>query len=118
MASVLQGQWYRACGTRLLRIVIVATDTGTIPWRVFFCTDASLSVPEILAGYGSRWSIECFFRDAKQLLGFSDSCAHKKQAVLRVLLALRRPVPQPHHNFRVTTPLRSAASWTPRTETT
>ena len=78
------GQWYRACGTRLLRIVIVATEKGTIPWRVFFCTDASLSVPEILAGYGSRWSIECFFRDGKQLLGFADSCARKKQAVLRV----------------------------------
>ena len=78
------GQWYRACGPRLLRIVIVETDAGTIAWRVFFCTDASLSVPEILAGYGSRWSIECFFRDGKQLLGFADSCAHKKQAVLRV----------------------------------
>jgi hypothetical protein len=77
-------QWYRACGTRLLRIVIVETDSGVVPWRVFFCTDASLSVPEILTRYGGRWSIECFFREGKQLLGFADSSARKKQAVLRV----------------------------------
>jgi hypothetical protein len=77
-------QWYRACGTRLLRIVIVATDRGAVPLRVFFCTDASLSVPQILAGYGARWSIECFFREAKQLLGFADSSARKENAVRRV----------------------------------
>lgn len=77
-------QWYRACGTRLLRIVIVATDKGTLPFRVFFATDASLDVPAIIAGYGARWSIECFFREGKQLLGFGDSCARKEAAVLRV----------------------------------
>jgi hypothetical protein len=31
-----------------------------------------------------RWSIECFFREAKQLLGFADSSARKEKAVLRV----------------------------------
>jgi hypothetical protein len=77
-------QWYRACGTRLLRVVIVATNQGAVPWRVFFCTDVSLSAAQILAGYGARWSIECFFREAKQLLGFADSSARKEQAVLRV----------------------------------
>lgn len=77
-------QWYRACGTRLLRIVIVATDRGAVPFRVFFATDASLDVPTIIAGYGARWSIECFFREGKQLLGFGDSCARKETAVLRV----------------------------------
>jgi len=81
--KTLCAQWYRACGTRLLRIVIVATDKGAVPIRVFFCMDASLSVPQILAGYGARWSIECFFREAKQLLGFADSCARKETAVLR-----------------------------------
>ena len=77
-------QWYRACGTRLLRIVIVATDRGAVPFRVFFSTDASLDVSEIIAGYGARWAIECFFREAKQLLGFADSSARKPDAVLRV----------------------------------
>ena len=82
--KTLCAQWYRACGTRLLRIVIVATERGTIPIRVFFSTDASLDVASIIAGYGARWSIECFFREAKQLLGFADSSARKSQAVLRV----------------------------------
>jgi hypothetical protein len=82
--KTLCAQWYRACGTRLLRIVIVATDNGTLPFRVFFATDASLDVPTIIAGYGARWSIECFFREGKQLLGFGDSCARKEAAVLRV----------------------------------
>jgi hypothetical protein len=40
-------QWYRACGFRLLRIVIVATPKGAIPIRVFFCMDASLSVRDV-----------------------------------------------------------------------
>jgi hypothetical protein len=82
--KTLCAQWYRACGTRLLRIVIVATDQGAVRLRVFFCTDASVNVPAILAGYGARWSIECFFREAKQLLGFADSSARKESAVLRV----------------------------------
>lgn len=82
--KTLCAQWYRACGTRLLRIVIVATEHGNLPFRVFFSTDASHDVPTIIARYGARWSIECFFREAKQLLGFADSQARKEQAVLRV----------------------------------
>lgn len=81
--KTLTAQWYRACGTRLLRIVIVATNRGAVPIRVFFSTDAALAVPEIIAGYGARWAIECFFREAKQFLGFADSSARKPQAVLR-----------------------------------
>jgi hypothetical protein len=34
--KTLTAQWYRACGTRLLRIVVVATFQGTVPWRVFY----------------------------------------------------------------------------------
>jgi hypothetical protein len=82
--KTLCAQWYRACGTRLLRIVIVKTETGAVPIRVFFSTDASLDVTSIIARYGARWAIECFFREAKQLLGFADSSARKEQAVLRV----------------------------------
>jgi hypothetical protein len=77
-------QWYRACGTGLVRIVIVATTTGTLPFRVFFCTDATLDVARILETYAGRWAIEVFFREAKQLLGFADSAARKARAVLRV----------------------------------
>ena len=77
-------QWYRACGVRLLRIVVVKVQGGTIGVRVFFCTDASLSVRQILEGYAGRWSIEWCFRNLKQLLGFADSQARKRAAVERV----------------------------------
>ena len=77
-------QWYRATGTRLLRIVIVATDSGSMPYRVFFSFDATLEVSAILESYAGRWGIEVFFREAKQLLGFADSQARKEAAALRV----------------------------------
>jgi hypothetical protein len=77
-------QWYRATGTRLLRIVVVATDSGVIPFRVFFSFDATLDVRTILETYAGRWGIEVFFREGKQLLGFADSSARKEAAVLRV----------------------------------
>jgi len=79
----LFAQWYRATGTTLLHIVIVKVDAGKIPFRVFFSTDANMSVSEILHGYAGRWSIEVCFRELKQLLGFADSSARKKQAVQR-----------------------------------
>lgn len=82
--KTLVGQWYRATGTRLLRVVVVECTTGKIPIRVFFCSDPTLDVATILETYAGRWGIEVFFRDAKQLLGFADSRARKQAAVLRV----------------------------------
>ena len=77
-------QWYRATGTRLLRIVVVATDSGSMPYRVFFSFDSTLDARAILESYAGRWGIEVFFREAKQLLGFADSQARKEASVLRV----------------------------------
>lgn len=77
-------QWYRACGVRLLRVVVVLTDRGQVPIRVFFCTDPRLDVVRILEGYAGRWGIEVFFREAKQLLGFADSSARRERAVRRI----------------------------------
>ncbi len=54
----LCAQWYRACGVRLLRIIIVKVETGSIGLRVFFSTDAALTARQILEGYAGRWSIE------------------------------------------------------------
>lgn len=76
--------WPRVCGTKVLRIVVVRTEQGDIPIRVFFSTDKDMSVSQVLATYSRRWSIEVLFRDLKQQLGFSDSSARKKEAVLRV----------------------------------
>ncbi len=81
--KTVDAQWYRACGVRLLRIVVVKVDDGTIGMRVFFCTDATVLVPVILETYGGRWAIEVCFRELKQLLGFGDSSARKRAAVER-----------------------------------
>ena len=76
-------QWYRACGDGLLRIVIVMTDQGQVPFRVFFCTDSEVDVVRLLETYAGRWGIEVFFREGKQMLGFADSSARKEAAVRR-----------------------------------
>lgn len=77
-------QWYRACGVRLLRVVVVLTEHGQVPVRVFFCTDPNIDPVRILEGYAGRWGIEVFFREAKQLLGFADSSARRERAVRRI----------------------------------
>jgi hypothetical protein len=76
-------QWYRACGPRLVRIVITKTSCGNIPFRVFFCTDPDVSVEYLLQRYASRWSIEVAFFNLKQFLGFADSQAWSRLAVER-----------------------------------
>ena len=81
--KMCDAQWYRAAGTRILRIVVVRMHGGRIPFRVFFCTDPSLSARAILEGYAERWAIEVCFRELKQLLGFADSSARKRAAVER-----------------------------------
>jgi len=82
--KTLTGQWYRATGSRILRVVVVRIDTGKIGIRVFFSTDPRVSIRYLLEGYARRWSIEVCFRDIKQLLGFSDSSARKREAVERI----------------------------------
>jgi hypothetical protein len=54
--------------------VITECKSGAIPFRVS-CTDPTLTVVQILEGYGRRWAIEVCFRELKQLLGFADSSA-------------------------------------------
>lgn len=76
-------QWYRVCGQRLVRIVIVQVRTGTVPFQVFFSTDPNLSPVDILQGYAKRWSLECTFFDLKQWFGFADSSARSQRAVER-----------------------------------
>jgi hypothetical protein len=79
----VDAQWYRACGIRLLRVVVVKVDDGAIGMRVFFSSDANVEVQTILETYAGRWAIEVCFRDMKQLLGFGDSSARKRAAVER-----------------------------------
>jgi hypothetical protein len=39
-------------------------------WVVFLCTDAKMSEAKILQAYALRWSIEVYFKEVKQNLGF------------------------------------------------
>ena len=72
--KTLDAQWYRACGTRLIRMVVVPSARGKIPFRVFFCTDLTIPVSSIIETYAGRWGIEVCFRDLKQLLGLRFRC--------------------------------------------
>lgn len=74
---------WKVLGPRLLRIVVVDVPTGKVDVQVFFSTDPELSGAEVLPRYARRWSIEVAFRDLKQHLGFADSSARRRQAVLR-----------------------------------
>ena len=76
-------QWYRACGARLLKVVVVPVDTGGQALQVFFCTDPEVEAAALLERYASRWGIEVTFRDLKQHLGFAESSARTPRAVQR-----------------------------------
>lgn len=45
-----------------------AADADT--WVIFLCTDTTLIEAEILKAYSLRWSIEVYFKEIKQHLGF------------------------------------------------
>ncbi|MEO7328240.1 MAG: hypothetical protein ABI193_06665, partial [Minicystis sp.] len=44
-----------SAGQEVLRIVIVATAQGTVPLRVFFCTDATVDVATLVETHAGRW---------------------------------------------------------------
>ncbi len=81
--KTLVAQWYRGAGTQPGRIVVVRVDHGAVRMRVFFCSDAEREVDAILLTYSWRWALEVCFKDLKQLLGFADSSARKREAVER-----------------------------------
>ena len=45
-------------------------DGSAKDWALFLCTDTELSALSILQNYALRWSIEVYFKEAKQHLGF------------------------------------------------
>lgn len=77
--------WSRVCRAVPLRIVVVRCTTGTLPLRVFFCTEAEASARAVLEHYaGTRWPIEVTFRELKQLLGLSHAGVRLEAAVRRL----------------------------------
>ena len=81
-----QALYYTTAGQRLLTIILTRDATGGRPDSVFYCTNLTLTVREILSTYATRWSIEMTFENSKQLLGFGD-------AANRVPLAVERTAP-------------------------
>ena len=75
--------WYHVCPDQLVRIVCVRDEKGKQTDEFFFTTDLSLSPVEIVQLYGSRWSIEITFREAKQHLGLETPQARLQKAVER-----------------------------------
>jgi hypothetical protein len=79
-------QWWHVLGARSVRILVTQCTTGTIALRAFMCTDSAFDPTAVLIAYGRRWSIEVYFFEVKQFLGF---CA----ARVRVEWAVRRLAP-------------------------
>ena len=50
---------------------------------MFYCTNLTLSVEQILATYAYRWAIECTFENCKQFLGLEDPANRVRLAVSR-----------------------------------
>ena len=51
----------------VIRVVIVKFDSGN--WAAYFCTNSQVSVEDIMETISSRWAIEEFFHDTKEVWG-------------------------------------------------
>lgn len=78
-----QGLYYKAGKDRLLKFVLTRDTKGDRPQQIFYCTDLTLSVREILSRYSCRWAIEVTFEHSKQLLGLEDPANRTELAVQR-----------------------------------
>lgn len=82
--KTVRAQWYAVCGAAELCVVVVRTTAGTLPFRVFFATDPSLSALDLVQTYARRWPIEVFFEEARAWLGWGESAQRVEAAVLRI----------------------------------
>ncbi len=75
--------------TGLVRILFVSD--GRKDWQVLLCTDIDLEPAKILQYYARRWSIEVYFKDAKQLLymGKDQSNTFDAQVAANSLVMIR-----------------------------
>ena len=65
--KTFEATWRPAGGA--IRVVLVSEERG---WVAFFCTDRSASVGEILGLVADRFSLECSFRDVKEVVGAGE----------------------------------------------
>ena len=78
-----QALYYKSGGTRLLTIVLTRDKLGKRPDQMFYCTNLTWDVRQILATYAYRWAIECTFENCKQFLGLEDPANRVRLAVSR-----------------------------------
>ena len=78
-----QALYYQSGGSRLLTIVLTRDTLGKRPLQMFYCTNLTWSVRQILSTYAHRWAIECTFENCKQFLGFEDAANRVRLAVSR-----------------------------------
>jgi hypothetical protein len=78
-----QALYYRAGGTRLLTIVLTRDKLGKRPDQMYYCTNLTWDVRQILSTYACRWAIECTFENCKQFLGLEDPANRVRLAVNR-----------------------------------
>lgn len=78
-----QALYYKSGGSRLLTIVLTRDQLGKRPDQMFYCTNLTWDVRQILATYAYRWAIECTFENCKQYLGLEDPANRVRLAVSR-----------------------------------
>ena len=83
LVKTQQALYYKAGGSRLLTIVLTRDKLGKRPDQMFYCTDLTWDVRQILATYAYRWAIECTFENCKQFLGLEDPANRVPLAVSR-----------------------------------
>jgi len=66
--------------TGLVQVLFVSD--GRKQWHAFLCSDLELEAGEILKYYARRWSIEVFFKDAKQMLYLGKEQSETFDAVI------------------------------------
>lgn len=78
-----RGLYYKAGKDRLLTFVLTRDTKGDRPTQIFYCTDLTMKVRDILSAYACRWAIEVTHHDAKQFLGLEDPANRLPLAVER-----------------------------------
>jgi hypothetical protein len=64
------------------KVSIVFVRWSKKNWHAFLCTETDLEIAQILDYYSRRWSIECYFRDCKQLLELGKGQSETFDAVV------------------------------------
>ena len=64
------------------QVQVLFVSDGKKQWHPFLCTDLELEPSEILKYYARRWSIEVFFKDAKQMLYLGKEQSETFDAVI------------------------------------